>query len=82
MVTQYHTVHFTFLAHSQVGREVKLQNVKTEVIKAIQPFVSPFYDRMPGLISVVDPPFVAKKARIVGSLGDVWRYVRDCTGGI
>lgn len=33
-----------------------------EVIKAIQPFVSPFYDRMPGLISVVDPPFVAKKA--------------------
>lgn len=33
-----------------------------QVIKAIQPFVSPFYDRMPGLISVVDPPFVAKKA--------------------
>ena len=35
-----------------------------QVIKAIQPFVSPFYDRMPGLISVVDPPFVAKKAPV------------------
>eukprot|EP00439_Symbiodinium_sp_Y106_P065613 s1072_g10.t1 len=26
------------------------------VIKAIQPFVSPFYDRLPGDISVLDPP--------------------------
>lgn len=41
------------------------------VIKAIQPFVSPFYDRMPGLISVVDPPFVAKKA---------WYMVRPWLG--
>ena len=30
-----------------------------EVIKAIQPFVSPFYDRLPGDISVLDPPPVA-----------------------
>ncbi|CAK9076144.1 CRAL-TRIO domain-containing protein, partial [Durusdinium trenchii] len=41
------------------------------VIKAIQPFVSPFYDRMPGLISVVDPPFVATKA---------WYMVRPWLG--
>eukprot|EP00438_Fugacium_kawagutii_P016721 Skav227665 [mRNA] locus=scaffold58:627952:630114:- [translate_table: standard] len=41
------------------------------VIKAIQPFVSPYYDRMPGLISVVDPPFVATKA---------WYMVRPWLG--
>ena len=33
-----------------------------EVIRSIQPFVSPFYDRLPGDISVMDPPSVASSA--------------------
>ena len=48
-----------YVSHNQ---RVRHRQLNAEVIKAIQPFVSPFYDRMPGLISVVDPPFVAKKA--------------------
>lgn len=47
---------------NQVMRVMARSDFRSQVIKAIQPFVSPFYDRMPGLISVVDPPFVATKA--------------------
>mmetsp|Transcript_9441 Transcript_9441/g.17496 ORF Transcript_9441/g.17496 Transcript_9441/m.17496 type:complete len:235 (+) Transcript_9441:38-742(+) len=32
------------------------------VISAIQPFVSPFYDRLAGVISVLDPPSMASSA--------------------
>ena len=53
-----------------------------EVIKAIQPFVSPFYDRMPGLISVVDPPFVAKKASSCSSEGYVALLFKEICYGL
>lgn len=41
------------------------------VIKSIQPFVSPFYDRLPGLISIVDPPSVVSAA---------WMMIRPLLG--
>merc|ERR1712241_1667759 len=42
-----------------------------DVILSIQPFVSPFYDRLPGLISVIDPPPVISAA---------WPMVRPLLG--